>query len=185
MEDLEIVALYFDRDEKALTESEQKYRRYCWSIACNILGSEEDAAECVNDVWLAAWDSIPPHRPERLGLYLGKLARRMALRKWRSIHAEKRGGGQTALALEELTECIPTQTPVDDGLLAQAVADGINGFLAGLPATQRQVFVRRYWFLDPVDAIAREMGYSVSKVTSMLHRTRVKLREHLMKEELL
>lgn len=185
MEDIEIVGLYIDRDERALEETDKKYRRYCWSIACNILGDPEDAAECVNDAWLAAWDSTARHRPERLDAYLGKLTRRAALKKLRAAHTVKRGGGQGTLALEELEECLPTGRGVDEGVLAQAVAAGINDFLAGLPTLRRQVFVRRYWFLEPVETIALELGCSRSKVTSMLHRTRIKLREYLLKEELL
>lgn len=185
MEDAKIVALYADRNEQAIEETEKKYRRYCWTIACNILGDPEDAAECVNDAWLAAWNSIPPHSPEQLGLYLGKLTRRAALKKLRLTHAAKRGGGEGVLALEELKECLPAGNSVEDGVLAQAVATGINKFLSGLSGLHRQMFVRRYWFLEPVDTIALELGCSRSKVSSILHRTRIRLREYLMKEELL
>lgn len=185
MEDTEIVGLYLDRDEAALEATDKKYRRYCWAIACNILGNAEDAAECVNDVWLAAWNSIPPHRPEKLGPYLGKLTRRAALKKWRAERTIKRGGGQVPLALEELAECLPDAARVDDRLLAEAMAAGINGFLAELSPVCRQAFVRRYWALEPLETISLELGCSKSKVASMLHRARIKLRDHLLKEELL
>lgn len=185
MEDTDIVRLYLGRDEAALEETDRKYRSYCLSIARNIVGDPEDAAECVNDTWLAAWNSIPPHEPERLDTYLGKIARRMALRKWRNDRALKRGGGQVTLALEELADCVPAGGSVDEGVAAEAVAAGINGFLAGLSADRRRVFVRRYWYLDPVEVIARDMGWSASKVTTVLHRTRIRLREYLIKEELL
>lgn len=185
MEDAKIVALYAGRNERAIEETEKKYHRYCWAIACNILGDPEDAAECVNDAWLAAWNSIPPHSPERLGLYLGKLTRRAALKKLRLAHTAKRGGGEGVLALEELGECLPAGNGVEDGILAQAIAAGINQFLSGLPVLHRKMFVRRYWFLEPVDTIALELDCSRSKVSSILHRTRIKLRDFLMKEDLL
>lgn len=185
MEDRNIVRLYLRRDETALEETDRKYRSYCLSIARNIVGDPEDAAECVNDTWLAAWNSIPPHEPERLDTYLGKIARRMALRRWRNDRAQKRGGGQTEPVLEELADCLPAGETAEGRAMAGAVADGINAFLGRLPADRRRVFVRRYWYLDPVETIARDAGWSVSKVTSVLHRTRVKLREYLIKEELL
>lgn len=185
MTDQQLIELYWARSETALAETQRKYHRYCYSIAYGILEDREDAAECVNDAWLAAWNTIPPRRPENLSAYLGKLTRNTALKRWRAQTAAKRGGGQMALALEELSECIPAPTGTEDDLLAGELADALNRFLDGLPKASRQVFLRRYWLLEPVEAIALSMGFSIPKTASILRRTRLKLRDHLSKEGLL
>lgn len=182
MEDEQIVALYWARDERAVAESAAKYGAYCLSVARNILRNREDAEECVNDAWAGAWNSIPPQHPAHLGAYLGTIARRQALKRWRDSRAEKRGGGQTALALEELAECVGTEGDGVRALEQKELAALIDAFLDGLPETERQVFVCRYWYLDPVADIAGRFGFSRSKVKSMLYRTRGKLRERLQKE---
>lgn len=185
MEDKEILKLYLSRDEAAITETANKYDRYCRTIARNILGSEEDAAEAVNDTWLGAWNAIPPHEPEVLSTFLGKLTRRMALNKWRASQTGKRGGGQTPLALEELAEVIPDNSPVDDSLMAEELSEAMDRFLAALPDAERRVFLCRYWYLDSIDQICLLHRFTPSKVNSMLHRTRNKLKNHLKKEGLL
>ena len=185
MTDQQLIERYLARDEAAIAGTEQKYRRYCWSIAYGILENEEDAAECVNDTWLAAWNTIPPHRPENLSTYLGKLTRNTALKLWRARTAVKRGGGQMALALEDLAECVPASAGTEDSVLTGELADALNRFLDGLPKTSRQVFLRRYWLLQPVNMIALEHGFSVPKTASMLRRIRLKLRDYLSKEGLL
>lgn len=182
MDDAEIVALYFSRDERALRETAAKYGRYCYTIACNILAVPEDAEESVNDAYLGAWDAIPPHRPAVLSTFLGKLTRRAALKKWRARDAGKRGGGETALALDELGECVPAGGTVDEALTKRELARAINAFLDTLPPDERRVFVRRYWYLDSIKDIRKRFTFSESKVKSMLYRTREKLREYLRKE---
>ena len=107
MVDTEIVALYWARDERAIGESAQKYGSYCHAIALRILSDTQDAEESVNDTWLAAWNAMPPHRPAVLSAFLGKLTRRLSLKRWRDRHAQKRGGGAVALTLEELEELLP------------------------------------------------------------------------------
>lgn len=180
MEDAMIVALYWARDEKAIVESSAKYGAYCRAIAWQILQSREDAEESVNDTWVGAWGSMPPHRPELLSAFLGKITRRVSLKRRRDQGAEKRGGGQLALALDELAECVGATA--DEALEEMELARLIDAFLDGLPDTEQRVFVCRYWYLDSIADIAKRFGFSESKVKSMLHRTRGKLRTCLERE---
>ncbi len=182
MNDNAIVALYWDRNETAIRETSAKYDGYCFSIANNILGDFGDAEECVNDTYLAAWNCIPPHKPTELSTFLGKIARRTALKKLRERRAGKRGGGQAVLALDELLECIPSEKTIDDDLEEKALTELLNSFVSSLGTNERRIFVCRYWYLDSVADIAEEFGYSQSKVKTTLHRTRRRLLEYLNKE---
>ena len=185
MDDNQIVDLYFARAEAAVTETAEKYGRYCRAIAGNILPDDRDADEAVNDAYMAAWSSIPPNKPEALGPYLGKLTRRAALKVWRTRDAKKRGGGQVELALEELAELLPGGNDPAEAAESQELTEALNRFLAALPETERRVFLRRYWYMDSIGQIAICFGFSQSKVKSMLARTRARLRTHLEKEGLL
>lgn len=185
MEDEKIIALYWDRSEAAISETDKKYGNYCFSIARNILTNKEDAEECVSDTYMAAWDAIPPQRPSLLATFLGKITRNLSIDRWRTQNRQKRGGGEVALALEELQDCIADPRTTESVLEGKRLAAVFNAFLDSLPETERRVFLCRYWYLDPIADIARCYGFSVSKVTSMLHRTRKKLRITLEKEELL
>lgn len=182
MDDQGIIALYWARDERAIAETAAKYGPYCFSIASGILESRDDAEEAVSDTYMGAWNAIPPHRPERLSTFLGKIARRAALKKRKENRAAKRGGGETALALEELGECIPSSTSVERELEMAELSRLLDRFVMALPEVERRVFLRRYWYLEPIAAIAKDLGFSGSKVKSMLHRTRNKLRTFLEKE---
>ncbi len=184
MDDKQIVDLYWERNEKAINATAVKYGGYCYSVAVNILNNPADAEECVNDTYLSAWNSIPPHRPSVLSTFLGKITRRISIDKWRKSGAEKRGGGQTAVVLDELAECIPDKNRVEQAVEAQILADVINSFVKDLQDKDRRVFLCRYFYLDSVESIAERFGYSQSKVKSMLHRTRQKLRTRLEKEGL-
>ena len=185
MEDQNIVDLYWCRSEQAISETKAKYGRFCYSIAYNILTNNEDAEESVNDTYLAAWKAIPPKRPKVLATFLGKITRRVSIDRWRARNRLKRGGGEMALALEELEEYLPGGQTVESAYDRKLLADSINRFLGSLSETERRVFLCRYWYLDPIATIAENTGYSQSKVTSMLHRTRAKLRSALEKEALL
>ena len=185
MEDQQIVALFWQRDENAVAETAQKYGRYCTAIARAVLHSSEDAEECVNDTYCAAWNAIPPNRPELLSAFLGKITRRIALKKLRDHTAAKRGGGEATLILDELEACIPSGETPEEKLETAELTERINVFLAALPQTERRVFLRRYWYFDPVHAIAERSGYTESKVKMMLKRTRDKLMVQLQKEGLL
>ena len=182
MEDAQIVDLYFARSEQAIAETSRKYGKYLHAIAYNILSSHRDSEEAVNDTYLGAWRSIPPHRPSRLSTYLGKITRRCALEKWKAAVAQKRGGGEVMLALEELGECIPGADSPETTMEMKELTQTINAFLKTLPETEQRVFLCRYWYLTPIKTVAKQFGFSESKVKSMLSRTRNKLKTHLQKE---
>lgn len=182
MEDTEIIALYWERDERAISETADKYGRYCHSVAYRILQNNEDSEECVNDTYAGAWNSIPPHRPELFSAFLAKLTRRISLNRLRSKIAEKRGAGQYAVTLEELAECIPSSLTAEDTLQTHELTRILNEFLDDLSTAERRVFLCRYWYLDPVKDIAKRFSFGESKVKMMLKRTRGKLLDFLEKE---
>ena len=185
MDDERIVGLFWQRDEAAIAETKNKYEKYCFSIAYRILNDHEDAKECVNDVFLGAWNSIPPHRPEVLSTFLGKITRRIALKKVRSQSAAKRGGGEACVSFEELEECIPSGMAVDERLEEAELVRIIDSFLEGLTVTERRVFLRRYWFFDSIGEISKRYGFGNSRVKMILKRTRDKLRVRLKEEGIL
>lgn len=181
MEDAQIIELYFQRLEYALTAAAEKYGSYCMAIARGILSDQRDAEEIVSDMWLDSWNAIPPHRPRSLAAFLGTITRRRALDRYDALSADKRGGGQVPVALEELEDCI-TGSDVEKALERAELAAVINGFLREMPCTQRKAFVLRYWYLESIEDIAKDLGFSQSKVKTMLHRTRQKLRKRLERE---
>ena len=185
MEDSQIIELYFARDESAIQASREKYEPYCLAVARNILVTQEDAEECVNDTWLRAWNAMPPHRPDRLSAFLGKITRNLALNRWRGSKARRRGEGEMPLALAELGECLAGgQTPKEE-MDGKALCEAVTAFLRAQKPLKRIVFVRRYWYLNSIPVIARQFSISESKVKSMLYRMRQELREQLGEEGLL
>jgi len=181
VDDARIVELYWDRSETAVVETQKKYGRYCFSIAYNILFSEQDAVECVNDAYINAWRSIPPHKPSCLRTFLGRLTRNISLNRYNRNRAQKRYAN-TELALDELAEVIPdpnSEAVESDNMVLK---EAINGFLETLPKKTRIIFVRRYWYLSPIKNIADAFGLSESNVKSILFRTRSKFKAHLEKE---
>lgn len=182
MEDARIVDLYWARSETAITETSAKYGSYCYSIAYNILSSREDADEAVNDTYMDAWDSIPPHRPTLLSTFLGKITRRLSIDRWRISHAQKRGSGEMLLSLEELGECISSSESPEGTIAFKELVKAINLFLACLSDTERDVFVSRYWFLASVKEISNRFDMGESRVKTMPHRTRRKLQTYLQEE---
>lgn len=182
MEDSTIIKLYWERSERAIRETSEKYGRYCYAIAYHILSNREDSEESVNDTYLAAWNNIPPKRPTVLSAFLGKITRYISLDRWKQRSRGKRGGGEVPLCLEELEECVSGGESTEDAAIRKELLSGVNRFLDTLPETERKVFLCRYWYLDPVPEIAKRFGFSPSKVTSMLHRTRKKLHAYLEKE---
>ena len=177
MEDYQIVDLYWDRKERAIAETEKKYGKMLHSLSFSLLSSHEDAEECVNDTYLGAWNTMPSARPMYLGPFLSKITRRLSIDRWRREHREKRGG--VAGVVEELTECIPdSDTPATEyerGLLRGE----LNAFLRTLPEEKRAIFVRRYFYAQPVNMIAREIGVSEANVKIILHRLREQLKQRL------
>jgi len=182
MNDRQIIALYNERSEAALSETAKKYGKYCRSIAYNILYNEEDSEECVNDTWLKAWESIPPQCPERLSAFLGKITRNLALNRYKHKNREKRGGGQTVLVLEELVECVPGLNSTEEAAEVALLVDVLNRFLEELPAEKRKLFMRRYWYMSSVKELAEDFGLSESNVKMTLLRLRSKLKQTLEKE---
>lgn len=179
MEDAQIVDLYWARSENAISETSAKYGKYCYAIAYNVLANHEDADESVNDTFLDAWNSMPPHRPSILSTFLGKITRRISIDKWRGRTAEKRGGGEIALALDELSDCIPSGHNVEHEVEAAELAKVINDFVMSLPPMDRRVFICRYWYLDSISTISRQFNFSESKIKMMLYRQRQRLLSHL------
>ena len=184
MDDKAIVELYFARSENAISETAVKYGGYCYSIANNILSNKEDSEESVNDTYLAAWNTMPPKHPSILSAFLGKITRNISLDRWKSRSAYKRGGGEVTLALDELSECISNGESTEQVAEKRELLRCINWFLDELPETERNMFVCRYWYLEPVQQIADRYGFSLSKTASMLRRTRENLRKQLIKEGL-
>ena len=182
MEDRKIVDLYWQRDENAIPETAAKFGGYCRTIAYNILADAEDAEECLNDTWLRAWNTMPTNRPSRLAPYLGKLSRWISLTRLREKTSLKRGGGETELVLDELAEAVDSGADVEKAVELKELNAALRRFLKNLGETERQVFLARYWFIASIAEIAEKFGFSESKVNSMLHRTRKKLRKALETE---
>jgi RNA polymerase sigma-70 factor (ECF subfamily) len=177
VEDTKIIELYFSRDERAIEETAKKYGRYCHTIANNILNSDPDAEECVNDTYLSAWNSIPPTKPNRLASFLGRIVRNLALNRYAFENAEKRRDG-TLVLLEEIAEILADPDGEDGGGESEIMTH-INAFLATLDSESRKMFVRRYWYMSPVKDIARDLGATESRVKVTLMRTRNKLKKYL------
>ena len=179
MEDEKILALYWKRDEGAIRETEEKYGKYCYTVAYNVLRSREDSEECLNDTWCTAWGAIPPHRPTRLQSFLARITRNIAVDRVRYASAEKRGA-EVESCIDEYWECIPNgDAPIDDEV---ALREAINAFLGGLDTRTRVIFMRRYWYSMSVREIARGMRLSEGHVSVILHRTRSKFKDYLTKE---
>ena len=182
MNDDQILDLYWARSEEAVARTAERYGTYCRTIARNILDSQEDEEECVNDAYLRAWNAIPPERPENLGAFLGRITRNLALDRYRRAAAEKRSADRSALVLEELKDCIPAGTEaarLDDGL---ALREALGAFFASLSPRIRVIFLRRYWYFFSTKEIAAAYGMSEGSVKMTLLRTRRKLKQYLEKE---
>ena len=181
MEDGKIVELYWERNETAIAETEKKYGKYCHSIAYNVIRSDEDAEECVNDTYHAAWEAIPPHKPSLLSTFLGKLTRNIALNRYYRDHAQKRSP-HTELILHEVEEFLPSSDSDREMTDEILLKDAINRFLASLSQRTRIIFVRRYWYMCSVKEIANNLAMSEGNVKTLLHRTRVQFKAYLEKE---
>lgn len=185
MTDKEIIALFEQRNEDGIHQAKFKYGPYCRTLIARILPDREDQEEVLNDLWLRAWESIPPQKPTHLKLYLAKIARNLACSILRNQTAEKRGSGEHTVILDELAECIPGgQTPEEQCQLKELKAE-INHFLRTLPRRECDVFLRRYFFSEDLSAIAKRYGIRQNTVSVILHRTRKKLREYLEQEDYL
>lgn len=182
MEDYMILDLFWARSEKAVTETSAKYGKFCTGISMQILHSEPDAEECVNDTWLHAWNSIPPSRPSILKAYLGKITRNLSLDRWKRNTAQKRGGSQVELMLEELGDCIPSVDSVQVEVETKAIAEIISRFLKEQQEMSRWLFVRRYWYGDSITELSQKSKMTESYVKTHLFRLRQKLKQRLEEE---
>lgn len=184
-DDGEIITLFFERNEKALSAVSRKYGGYCGAVARSILKDPQDAEECLNDTWLKAWESIPPARPRNLGGFLAKIAKNISLNRYEHLHADKRGGSEVPLVLDELSECVADKNDVEKAFEQKVLTNAINDFLRTLPRDKRDVFVLRYWYCLSVAEIADKTGLSRGSVSVSLTRTRRKLAAHLKKADLI
>jgi RNA polymerase sigma-70 factor (ECF subfamily) len=183
MRDEEIIKLYFDRDGDAVARTQEKYGAYLYTVSYDLIRNEQDAEECVNDAYSAAWNSMPPNRPAVLRTYLCKLVRNITLKRIREQSAQKRGGGQVMLALDELEGLVPGQT--EDREYAEALSRSVRDFVKGMQPDARRVFLQRYYYFTDIRTIAEKNGFTKSKVKMMLKRSRDALREKLASEDLM
>ncbi len=179
MEDARIIQLYWDRDERAVAETVQKYGGYCAAIAQNILGSKEDAEECVNDTCLRAWNAIPPQKPNVLSAFLGRITRNLALNRYRRSAAEKRGGKEVPAVLDELAELVSDKSDIEQKIDQRELLSAVNCFLSTLASGKRCLFLRRYWYFDSISSIAARFHMTENSVSVTLNRIRHKLRRYL------
>lgn len=182
MTDEQIIGLYFQRSEQAITATADQYGMLLYRLSFRMLHDHEDADECVNDTYFAVWNKIPPTRPNHFATFLSKITRRLSIDKWRKKQATMRGAGQVAIAVEELDGTLGTTEGPEDMLLYSELTRAVHGFIGSLREQERRVFICRYWYMDPIADIAFNFGFSQAKVKTMLCRTRKKLREHLEKE---
>ncbi len=182
VEDKQIIELFWSRDEQAISALDEKYGEFCRHIAFNILKSAEDCEECVNDTYLKVWNSIPPQMPEFLRAFLSRITRNLAFDRYKTKMREKRGGGESVIAINELENCISSSTDIQDEYLTKELGEAIGRFLRTLTERDRDIFVARYYFVSSVDEIAEKLGLSSKYVWNILSRTRRKLKIFLEKE---
>ena len=182
MDDYNIISLYRARDENAILKTAEKYGTYCFTIAQNILANRQDSEECVSDTWLKVWNRIPPEMPKCLRAFLGKITRALALDKYREKTSAKRGGGEIASALHELSEVLSDTDDTEHTYEMHLLGDAIDRFLATLPRRERDMFLCRYYFLYPIAEIAEKQGLRENYTRNLLSRTKKKLKIFLEKE---
>ncbi len=182
MDDSSIIALYNARDERAITETSDKYGKYCYKIAYNILTDEQDTEECLNDSWLGAWNTIPPSCPDSLKHYLTKIVRNLSFDRFRRKMRKKRIGDEMYVALEEIEEFTESTSDIDGELGMRELERALNAFLRDLPAKERNIFLRRYYFVDAIPDIAKRYSMRENNVVVTLFRTRKKLKQYLEEE---
>ncbi|MBE6765950.1 MAG: sigma-70 family RNA polymerase sigma factor [Ruminococcaceae bacterium] len=182
MNDPEIIELYWNKNTKAISASMDKYGSYCFTVANGILGDAQDSEECVNDTWLRAWNAIPPTRPTVLKVFFAKITRHLSFDRYKAKKSLKRGGGETMLVLEELAECIADESDVESQVGAKILGKSINRFVLSLSEREQNLFVRRYFFSEPIKSIADRYDTNENNVNVTLSRIRKRLRSHLSKE---
>lgn len=182
MEDNRIIDLYWQRNESAISETETKYGPYLHKIAYNILSDQEDCRESVNDTYLAAWNSMPPQRPNILSAYLAALTRRISIDRFRCRTRAKRIPSQYQLSISELEDCLSGGDTTEEAMDAKLLSETIAQYLRQLPKESRTLFMSRYYFLDSLKEAAALCGITESKAKTLLYRTRLGLKDYLEKE---
>ena len=182
MDDEKIIELYFAREEQAVAETDRKYGGYCFTLANSILNNRQDSEETVSDTYLKAWHAIPPRKPAVLKMFLAKITRNLSFNQFHAKSAGKRGGSEIFLVLDELAECIAYEADVESEYENRELCRSINEFVRTLPEKECNVFIRRYFFTEPVSEIASRYGLTENNVMVILSRTRKKLKTHLIKE---
>ena len=183
MTDKQIIELYFDRNEAAIHETEVKYGSYCRKVAANILGDKQDVDECINDTWLSIWKAIPPLIPENFKIWAAKITRNFAINRYRAVNTERRGGGRVTEVLDELALCVPdNRQNVEGEYIEKELTQHINTFLKKQPAKKSNYFVRRYFYGETIEEIAKRYGVSKGSVMTSLSRTREALKKYLEQE---
>lgn len=180
MDDKKIIDLYWERSEEAIEQSSAKYGKHLHSISYNILYDKRDSDECVNDTYMHAWHAIPPARPSKLSVFLGRICRNISIDKLKYRTAGKRGKGEAYFVLEELKECVPYTDNVESIAEDMVIKDVINKFLSNLDVEKRKIFLKRYWYLCSVKDIAGELNISESNVKMSLLRMRGQLKNMLL-----
>ena len=181
MDDKQIIELYFERNEQAVRETEKKYGRFCHCIAMNVLGSYEDAEECVNDTYHTAWNRMPPDFPQSLSAFLGRITRNISIDRFRANRAQKRYNGMEVM-LSELNDCVPSSTNVEQIVDARRLSELISNWLESLPLDDCTLFVRRYWHGDAVQALAFECGCTPNQMAQRMLKLRKGLKTFLEAE---
>ena len=182
MDDKQIIELYNSRDEQAIKHTASKYGRYCFSVAKNILSSEQDCEECVNDTWNRVWNSIPPKQPNNFRLFLAKIVRNLAIDRVKREASQKRGSGEFKLALDEIADIASDEDTFEQKIEYDMLVKSLNDFLRRLPERERNIFINRYFYIVSVEDIAKKYSLSVTNVHKILSRTRIKLKEYLKAE---
>lgn len=180
MDEKQIIALFFQRSEDAIAQAQAAYGPMCRNIALRLLGSEEDAQECLNDTWHSLWNAIPPERPKRLRAYIARITRNLAMKRLTGRNAQKRTAAM--VSFEELSQCIPDEKTVEMALEGKELARAIDAFLDTLTERERNLFLRRYWFFDSIKELSRSFHMSESNVKVTLYRIRNGLKDYLAKE---
>lgn len=184
MEDIQIIKLYWSRDETAIQETNTKYGRLLHSIAFNILSNHEDSEECVNDTYNNAWDIMPPQKPNSLMAFLGRMVRNLSINRWHKNRAQKRYNGAEVL-LSELSDCVPASNSVEKAIDTKELSEFISDWLCTLPQDNRVLFLRRYWFGDSIKTLAYECNTTPNKLAARMYRLRQNLKTAMEKEGVL
>ena len=179
--DEEIVAMYWARDEQAIKQTDIKYHSILINVALNILQNKEDSEECLNDTYIGAWNSMPPHKPSVLRSFLSGIMRKIAISKFRANHRQKRQLGQ-AFSLSDFEDFIPCEDDPYTVAQARALGQVIGTWLERQSQRRRYIFISRYYYAKPIEQITAELGCSKSTVNKEIAQLKQSLREMLAKE---